>query len=459
MGYVGYPLAFGYFPCKNDLPTAARLASQGGPPYAASTSEMAVYAAHAAALRALGAHVAPARERVFHGVPVLLGPAVVLAPAFCPCLSLLRPKLPHPGRIAISERSTLLVDGTDVCIEQLELDGALEVRVCAGASLTIRSLHVRNDGWQFDQLSDAVLKSASCPDVLRIRGYTLRKNGGRTIAVEQPGAWVVEDGVLHIDAGGKSRRLSQPAVGGAILGDVPPPAQATWSSSELVLAPGSTMRVPLVLGAPSRVTLDVDPTGGGLHLSLLPELGPAVLPPTYVPPSTPASAPPPAPPPPPPPEARQNGAYEVDAEKVAPVAPPTPPSSAQPGGSKGGVRRDVVRRPAARRHPYRHRRLPLTRPPPLPRPARVGTARRGLGRLLGGAAQRLALQDGALGAPAHAGTRRIRAARAHVRAPHTSAHAHTCRAPPCRAPHMRPLHARAGMRMRIVAPVLSPRAD
>jgi hypothetical protein len=137
-----------------------------------------------------------------------------------------------------------------------------QVRACAGALLTIRSLHVRNDGWQFDQLSDSVLKSASCPEVLRIRGYTLRKNGGRTIAVTQPGAWLVEDGVLSLDEDGGAagdgggRRSS---VGGAIFGEVPPPPNGTWSSSSLSLAPGSTMRVPLVLGAPSRVTLEVEP--------------------------------------------------------------------------------------------------------------------------------------------------------------------------------------------------------
>ena len=89
---------------------------------------MAVYAAHAAALRLLGAKVAPARERTFHGVPVALGAAVVLAPSFCPCLSELQPKLPSPAQISISERSTLLVDGAHIRIEQLELDGALSAR-------------------------------------------------------------------------------------------------------------------------------------------------------------------------------------------------------------------------------------------------------------------------------------------------------------------------------------------
>ena len=326
VGYVGYPLEFGYYPCKNVLGAAAKLAAAGVPPYAASSSEFAVYHAHASALRLLGAHVAPPRERVFHGVPVALGPAVVLAPSFCPCLSLLRAKLPTPAEVHVSETSTLLVDGVDVTIEQLTLDGALEVRVCAAASLVIRSLHVRNDGWQFDELSEAVLRSASCPEVLRIRGYTLRKHGGRTVAVDEPGAWIVEDGVLRRDddaaaaaaavasgggvsgggKGGSGSTVATPrgsarggayggtagpgggppvaSVGGAIVASVPPPEASTWSSTALSLAPRSAMRVPLVLGAPSRVVLEVAPRGGPLVLSLLPEAGPPLLPPTHVPP-------------------------------------------------------------------------------------------------------------------------------------------------------------------------------
>ena len=169
--------------------------------------------------------------------------------------------------------------------------------MCAGASLTVRSLHVRNDGWQLDQLSDAVLKSASCPEVLRIRGYTLRKNGGRTIAVTQPGAWLVEEGVLSLDeeggaaADGGGRRGS--SVGGAILGEVPPPPNGTWSSSSLSLAPGSTMRVPLVLGAPSRVTLEVRPLRAPACNPMCPTTPGA--PPVTPPPPPPAPSPSPSP--------------------------------------------------------------------------------------------------------------------------------------------------------------------
>lgn len=60
------------------------------PPVQASTAEMAVYHAHASALRASGCMVGSPRERTFHGVSVPLGAAIVLHPSFAPCMSILR---------------------------------------------------------------------------------------------------------------------------------------------------------------------------------------------------------------------------------------------------------------------------------------------------------------------------------------------------------------------------------
>ena len=47
IGYVLYPPTYGYYPCKNDIATAAALSAGGLPPYAAATAEFAVYNAHA----------------------------------------------------------------------------------------------------------------------------------------------------------------------------------------------------------------------------------------------------------------------------------------------------------------------------------------------------------------------------------------------------------------------------
>ncbi|KAL3910461.1 MAG: hypothetical protein SGPRY_009050, partial [Prymnesium sp.] len=113
---------YGYFPCKNDIATGAMLSARDVPAQTASTAEMAVY----------NFHFAAAVPRSFRGVAVQVGPMVSLMPDFAPCLSLLSAKLPQPTRLCISLRSSLVVRGEDVQIDELVLDGALEIFVKPG---------------------------------------------------------------------------------------------------------------------------------------------------------------------------------------------------------------------------------------------------------------------------------------------------------------------------------------
>ena len=43
VAWTRYPQWLGYFPCKNDIISAAKLSASGVPPHSASSSEMAVY--------------------------------------------------------------------------------------------------------------------------------------------------------------------------------------------------------------------------------------------------------------------------------------------------------------------------------------------------------------------------------------------------------------------------------
>ena len=147
---------------------------------------------HAQSLRTLGGSVAPAAPRSFRGVGVDVGPSVVLAPSFAPCFTLLREKLPTPGKIAISATSTLVVKGEEVVIEALELDGALVVDVADGGSLAIRSLQVRNAGWQFVELTDA--ESVAAEEATAIRGFRLQRTKTRTISVKAGEHMEIVDG-------------------------------------------------------------------------------------------------------------------------------------------------------------------------------------------------------------------------------------------------------------------------
>ena len=101
------------------------------PAYGAATAEFAVYNAHAALLRAMGAAIPPPVERAFHGVVCPLGAAIVLHPSFAPCASVLRERLPSPSAISISARSTLLIKGRSIVLAALSLDGALEIQARA----------------------------------------------------------------------------------------------------------------------------------------------------------------------------------------------------------------------------------------------------------------------------------------------------------------------------------------
>lgn len=56
-------------------------------------------------------------------------------------------------RLHLSSSAVLVVNGRDVTIESLRLDGALVVDAVPGAHLTIDGLHVHNDGWRWMGLS------------------------------------------------------------------------------------------------------------------------------------------------------------------------------------------------------------------------------------------------------------------------------------------------------------------
>ena len=190
VAWTRYPQWLGYFPCKNHIVAAAKLSADGVPPHSASSSEMAVYHFHAQALRTLGASVGEAAPRTFRGVGVDVGAAIVLAPSFAPCFTLLKEKLPNPSQISITSKSTLVVRGEKVIIEQLELDGALTIEVEDGGKLTIKSLKVANEGWEFAELDDA--KQEAADEKTQIRGFELLQHEHRFIKVSKGEDIVIE---------------------------------------------------------------------------------------------------------------------------------------------------------------------------------------------------------------------------------------------------------------------------
>jgi UDP-sugar pyrophosphorylase len=84
------------------------------------------------------------------GFDCQLGPAVVLAPTFALSSVDLIKKFSSPKEVHISSASSLVVEGKDVEIQSMQLDGALIIKVCEGASLVVRDVVVNNAGWKFE---------------------------------------------------------------------------------------------------------------------------------------------------------------------------------------------------------------------------------------------------------------------------------------------------------------------
>lgn len=252
VAWTRYPEWLGYFPCKNSLKDAQDLSKKGVPPHSASTSEMAVYHLHAQSLRTLGASVGEAAPRSFQSVEVMAGPAIVLAPSFAPCFTLLAAKLPTPSNVSITSRSSLVIKGAKVTIERLELDGALVIDVADGGSLVIKSLSVQNEGWAFEELDEAGMKAAA--EESAIRGYTLSKRGQRLIRVDKGDEIVVENG--------KARKASVAAKGGSRV-PLEINLEASMRRKKKKVPPNE------LTGQPSVIKIETRTDGGGCCCAIM----------------------------------------------------------------------------------------------------------------------------------------------------------------------------------------------
>ena len=125
------------------------------------------------------------------GVSVQLGARVVIDPSFGVGVAAWRSKLPNPGAIKMTNRSTLLLKGdlSGLTIEDLDLDGTLVVTCVPGATVSLKRVRVSNSGWSFVSLG----WGGKAEEALAIRGYQLSQSAQRELNFEKPGEYVVED--------------------------------------------------------------------------------------------------------------------------------------------------------------------------------------------------------------------------------------------------------------------------
>jgi UDP-sugar pyrophosphorylase len=184
VGFTVFDNWVGYSPVKNSPADGVGKFKGGNPTHTATSGEMELYGCGARVLALAGAEVAPAEDFAANDIVVPAGPRVVLHPSLACTFDEMKRRVAGGDKVKITSSSSVLVVEGEVTLEDLELDGALVVKACAGAKVTIKGLKVRNKGWTYAPASGG-------DEVDALRGFVVQKNETETLVFDQPGEYVV----------------------------------------------------------------------------------------------------------------------------------------------------------------------------------------------------------------------------------------------------------------------------
>ncbi|XP_073031749.1 UDP-sugar pyrophosphorylase-like [Primulina eburnea] len=169
VGFTVMDTWLAYAPVKNNPEDAAKV-PKGNPYHSATSGEMAIYKVNSLILRKAGVKVDDPVHRVFNGQEVEVWPRIVWQPKWGLTFSDIRSKV--RGNCSITAKSTIVINGKSVYLEDLALDGALVINgTDDGAEVKVGG-SVQNKGWIFE---DVDYKDTSAPEEVRIRGFRINK--------------------------------------------------------------------------------------------------------------------------------------------------------------------------------------------------------------------------------------------------------------------------------------------
>jgi hypothetical protein len=178
----------------------------------------------------LGGDVALPKPWRITGFDLPHGPHVWLSPSLGPTIDTLRPRFLTPSAVHIHDGATVVLDGTDIVVEALDVRGTLVVKAAPGAVVgtscacsrhdaaalptgcivrvprslrtpadsvrahvgvvvvavaVIRNLTVNNRGWELVPADDGI-------EEIRMRGFTIVKHEQLVLSFPVPGTYVVD---------------------------------------------------------------------------------------------------------------------------------------------------------------------------------------------------------------------------------------------------------------------------
>ncbi|KAL6873655.1 hypothetical protein ACP4OV_013737 [Aristida adscensionis] len=180
VGFTVMDTWLAYAPVKNNPEDAAKV-PKGNPYHSATSGEMAIYRANSLILRKAGAQIADPIVDTFNGQEVEVWPRITWSPQWGLTFKDVKERV-H-GNSSVSQRSTLVINGRNIVVEGLSLDGTLIVNAADEAEVKVTG-HVENKGWTIQHVD---YKDTSEKEEIRIRGFKFEKNEQLEVNYTEPG--------------------------------------------------------------------------------------------------------------------------------------------------------------------------------------------------------------------------------------------------------------------------------
>ncbi|KAF8411727.1 hypothetical protein HHK36_004285 [Tetracentron sinense] len=180
VGFTAMDAWLAYAPVKNNPEDAAKV-PKGNPYHSATSGEMAIYRANSLILRKAGVQIDDPVLQVFNGQEVEVWPRITWEPKWAVTFSEMRRKV--GGNCSISQKSTMIIKGRHVFLEDLSLDGALVINSVEDAEVKVGG-SVQNKGWILEHVDH---KDTSVPEEVRTRGFRINKVEQLEMNYSEPG--------------------------------------------------------------------------------------------------------------------------------------------------------------------------------------------------------------------------------------------------------------------------------
>lgn len=188
IGFTMFDRWFTFSPAKNSLESGIDAMKKGSlAPDTMSSAESDKYIQNQRKLKFAGMDIPVTTEDdlvTIGGIPVTPGPRVILCPAFAISQQEILDKI-KGGKI--TQRSSLILEGHNLFVKNLDLDGALVIRAGPDSHVIVDGLKIRNDGWKLEEIPNG----ANVTETFSIRGYTMTKHDSAIYIIKEPGKFLI----------------------------------------------------------------------------------------------------------------------------------------------------------------------------------------------------------------------------------------------------------------------------